>query len=128
VGVTGVVHDEVDDHPDAALVAGVDELVEVVHRAALGEDVVVVGDVVAAVAQGRGEERRHPEAVHAEPLQVVELLDEALEVPGAVTVGVAERPDQHLVEDRRAEPVGFRVQHRRRRSGVPGHLGRCEVC
>ena len=123
VGVTRVVHDEVDDHPDAALVAGVEELVEVLDGAALGEDVVVVGDVVAAVAQRRGEERRHPQAVDPEPLEVVELLDQALEVAGAVTVGVAEGPDQHLVEDRRAEPVGFGVEHRRGCSGVRRHLG-----
>ena len=124
VGVARVVHDEVDDHADAALVAGVEELVEVLDRAALGEDVVVVGDVVAAVAQGRGEERRDPQAVHAQPLEVVELLDQALEVAGPVAVGVAERPDQHLVEDRRAEPVGLRVEHGGRARRVRRHLGR----
>ena len=124
VRVAGVVHDEVDDHADAALVAGVEELVEVLDRAALGEDVVVVGDVVAAVAQRRGEERRHPQAVDAEPLEVVELLDQALEVTGAVAVGVAERADEHLVEDGRAEPVRLRVEHRRGGPRVRRHLGR----
>ena len=106
VGVAGVVHDEVDDHADAALVRLVEEVVEVLDRAALGEDVGVVGDVVAAVAQRRGEERRDPQAVDAQPLQVVELLDQAPEVAGPVGVGVAERPDQHLVEDGGLEPLG----------------------
>ena len=105
VRVTRVVHDEVDDHPDVALVALVEELVEVLDGPALGEDVGVVGDVVATVAQRRGEERRHPQAVDAEPLQVVELLDQALEVADAVAVGVPERADHHLVEDGRLEPV-----------------------
>ena len=105
VRVARVVHDEVDDHPDVALVALVEELVEVLHGAALGEDVGVVRDVVAPVAQRRGEERRHPQAVDTQPLQVVELLDQALEVAHAVAVGVAERADHHLVEDGRLEPV-----------------------
>jgi hypothetical protein len=118
-----VVHDEVDDHPDAALVAGVEELVEVLDRAALGEDVVVVGDVVAAVAQRRGEERRHPQAVDTEPLEVVELLDESLEVAGPVTVGVAEGAHQDLVEDRGLEPLRLCVEDCRGRTCVRRHLG-----
>ena len=103
--VAGVVHDEVDDHADVALVRLVEEVVEVLHRAGLGEDVGVVGDVVAAVAQRRGEERRHPEAVDAEPVQVVELLGQAAEVADAVAVGVLEGAHQDLVEDRGLEPV-----------------------
>ena len=95
----GVVHDEVDDHPDAALVRRVEEAVEVLDGAELGQDVGVVGDVVAAVAQRRGEERRHPQAVDAEPLEVVELLGQPLEVADAVAVAVVERADQDLVED-----------------------------
>ncbi len=58
--VTGVVHDEVDDHADVALVRLVEQVVEVLDGAALGKDVGVVGDVVATVAQGRGEERAAP--------------------------------------------------------------------
>ena len=105
--VAGVVHDEVDDHADVALVRLVEEVVEVLHRPGLGEDVGVVGDVVAAVAQRRGEERRHPQAVDAQPVQVVELLGQAAEVADAVAVGVLERPHQDLVEDGRLEPVGL---------------------
>ncbi len=108
VRVARVVHDEVDDHADAALVGLVEQLVEVVDRPALGEDVGVVGDVVPAVAQGRGEERRDPQAVDAQPLQVVELLDQPLEVTRPVGVGVAEGPDQDLVEDGGLEPLGGR--------------------
>ena len=105
--VAGVVHDEVDDHADVALVRLVEEVVEVLDGAGLGKDVGVVGDVVAAVAQGRGEERRHPQAVDAQPVQVVELLGQAAEVADAVAVGVLERPHQDLVEDGRLEPVGL---------------------
>ena len=106
VGVRGVVHDEVDDHADPAPVRRVEELLEVIDGADLRQDVVVVGHVVAAVAEGRGEERRHPQAVDAEPGQVVELVGEPLEVADAVAVGVVERADEDLVEDRGLEPVG----------------------
>ena len=105
--VAGVVHHEVDDHADVALVRLVEEVVEVLDRAGLGEDVGEVGDVVAAVAQGRGEERRHPQAVDAQPVQVVELLGQSAEVADPVAVRVLERADQDLVEDGRLEPVGL---------------------
>ena len=87
----GVVHDQVGDHADAALVGGLDEVAHVVDRAVVGLDREEVRDVVAAVAQRRRVERQQPDAVHAEPLQVVELLDQPAEVARAVAVGVEER-------------------------------------
>ncbi len=103
--VAGVVHDEVDDDAHAALVGGVDEFHEVGEVAELGEDGGVVGDVVAAVAQGRLEEGRQPQAVDAQPLQVVEFGGEAFEVADAVAVAVLEGADEDLVEDGAFEPV-----------------------
>ena len=47
----GVVHHQVDDHAQAALVRLVDEVPEVVDRPVVRMDVEEVGDVVAAVAQ-----------------------------------------------------------------------------
>jgi hypothetical protein len=100
----GVVHDEVDDHAHPPLVGGLDERAEVLDRAVVGVDPVEVGDVVAAVAQRRGIEREQPDAVDPEPLQVVELLDQAAEVARAVVVAVEERARVDLVEHRRLEP------------------------
>ena len=70
--VGGVVDDEVDDHADAALLGAVRELDEVAERAVARIDVVVVGDVVAVVAAGRGLERHQPDRGDAEPVQIVE--------------------------------------------------------
>src|SRR5690606_29592182 len=70
----------------------------------LGKNRAVVGDVVSAVAQGRGEERREPERVDSQPLQVVEARGEPLEIAGTVTVAVDERPDHDFVENRPAIP------------------------
>ena len=79
---------------------------EVAQRAELGQYVRVVANVVAAVAQRRLEERREPDAVDAEPLDVVELLRQPLEVAEAVVVRVEEAADADLVEDRLLEPAG----------------------
>src|SRR3712207_7078697 len=57
----------------------------------------VVADVVPAVAQRRGEERRQPQAVDAEPLEVVQLVDHAAEVADAVGVAVG-RSEEHTSE------------------------------
>ena len=70
----------------------------------------VVADVVAAVAQRGGVERRQPEAVDAEPLDVVELGDQAVEVARARAVGVGEGADEDLVEDGLAVPVRVVLQ------------------
>jgi hypothetical protein len=99
-----VVHDEVGDHANPALVGGLDEVADVVDRAVVRLEGEEVRDVVAAVAQGRLVERQQPDAVDAEPLEVVELLDQPPEVTGAVAVRVEERSRVDLVEDGRLEP------------------------
>ena len=76
-----------------------DELDEVAEVAELRQHLQVVADVVAAVAQRRLVDRQQPDAVDAEPLQVVELLGQAAQVAGAVAVAVVEAADEHLVED-----------------------------
>src|SRR3954453_15945204 len=108
-----MVHDEVGDHPDAALVRRVEQRHEVVDRAELGQHLVEVADVVAAVAQRRVVERRQPEAVDAEPLQVVQPLDQAAQIARPVRAGVVEGPDEDLVEHGPLEPGGVGGQHTR---------------
>ena len=99
-----MVHDEIGDDADAAAVRGVEQFDEIVDGAELGQHLVEVADVVAAVAQRRVVERRQPKTVDAKPLQVVELFGQPTQVTAAVGVGVVERPHQHLVEHRTLEP------------------------
>ena len=106
----GVVHDEVGDDAHPPLVRCLDECRELVERAELGRDREEVGDVVAAVAERRRVEGKEPDAVDAEPLQVVELLTETAEVADPVVGRVEERPRVELVEDRRPEPVRLRLE------------------
>ena len=75
--VRGVVDDEVDEHADAALLGAVGELDEVAERAVARIDAVVVGDVVAVVAMGRGLERHQPDGGDAEAVQVIETAHQA---------------------------------------------------
>jgi hypothetical protein len=100
----GVVDDEVGDHADAAAVRGLDEVAEVLDRAVVGMDVEEVGDVVAPVAERARVHRQQPDAVDAEPLEVVELLLHAAQVAGAVAVRVEVAADVDLVEEGALEP------------------------
>jgi hypothetical protein len=75
-----------------------DQPLEVADGAELVQHGVVVRDVVAAVTQRRLEERGQPEAVHPQPLQVVQPVDESGEIPGPIAVGIRESPYEYLVE------------------------------
>ena len=110
--VAGVVHHEVGDDADAAGVRLRDELGELRQRAELGQHRLVVGDVVPAVTERGGVEGRQPQAVDAEPLQVVEALDQPGEVAGTDPLRVAEGAHQHLVEDRLLEPLRVMAEAR----------------
>src|SRR6516165_1997996 len=83
-----------------------DELAEVVDRPVIRVEGEEVRDVVTAVAQRRLVHRQEPEAVDAEPFQVVELVDQSPEVARAVVVAVEESADVDLVEDGPLEPEG----------------------
>ena len=86
-------------------------------RRSAGWTVKKSADVVAAVAQRRRVERQQPEAVDAQPLQVVEPLGEAPQVAAAVAAGVVEAPHEDLVEHRPLVPP--RVVRPGRAIGAP---------
>jgi hypothetical protein len=86
----GVVGHVVDYHFGVPMVRLADEGVEVRKRAEHWVYVGVVGDVVPEVLHWRGVERRYPERVHPQPLQVVEPRGYAGQVSDAVAVGVLE--------------------------------------
>ena len=100
--VAGVVHHQVGDDADAALVRLVDQLDEVAEIAELGQDLHEVAMSYPPSRSGDCVERQQPEAVDAEPLEIVELVDEAVDVAGAVAVGVGEAADREPRRRRRA--------------------------
>src|SRR5215217_6754354 len=66
----------------------------------------VVGDVIAVVAQWRGEERQEPQGRNAKALEVIQLTDQPLEVSDAVAVAVRESADVQLVDNGVFVPEG----------------------
>jgi len=104
VGARRVVGHQVEDHPQAARVGLVHQLVGVGQAAEQRVDRAVVGDVVAGVGLRGGVERRHPDRVHAQLHEVVQPARHAGEVAEAVTVGVGEGARVDLVDDRVPPP------------------------
>ena len=80
--VAGVVHDQVEDHPDPEAVGLRDEAVEVRLAPEPCIDRPVVAHVIADVPPRRRVDRRQPDRVDAEPVppEVGEVLDEAAQV------------------------------------------------
>ena len=93
-----VVQHQVHKHPDVMLVRRGDERLEVVVRAVIRLDLVVIGDVVSVIARRLGDGHQ-PDAVGAESCDVVELLGETAQVADAVAVAVVKRTDEHFVAD-----------------------------
>ena len=113
VRVRRVVEHEVRDNPYAPSVRLVNKCHEIVQRAVLRGDLVIVPNVVTAVASRGVVEGRQPEAVDAQPLEVVQLGREAAQVTVPVVVGVEVRLDEDLIEHGSLVPVGF-DRHRSR--------------
>jgi hypothetical protein len=78
----------------------VEQPLEVLERAVLRMHGLVLGDVVAIVAQRRRIERQYPERVDVERLDVVELLNQSRKITEAIAIAVAKCLDVGLVDDR----------------------------
>ena len=102
--VARVVRHQVQQDPDPPAARVGHQAVEVVQGPEVGMDGTEVRDVVAPVRVGRRGDGREPEAVDAEPLEMVEMRDEAGKVADAVAVGIGEGPRVDLVEHRGLPP------------------------
>jgi len=97
--VAGVVRHQVHQDADPSSAGLGNEAIDVFHGAELwlyGDE---VGDVVAPVRVGRSRDRREPDTVDTQPLQVVQVRDEPRKVPDAVTIGVGERSRIDLIKN-----------------------------
>src|SRR5262245_32791424 len=107
--VRSVVEHQVDDHPHAARVRRVEEILEIVERAVFREDRIVIRDVVAAVAQRRSVYRQQPQAVDSQPLQVIELFGQPAKIADPVGVRIVKAPDVEFIKDRVLVPEMIRM-------------------
>ena len=99
--VARVIYDEIEHDPQPAPMGLPDQPVELGLGAEAGVDRLVIADVVADVEAGRRIDRRQPDGIDAEAgrTEVIEVIDDAAEVAGPVTVGVGEAARVDLVDD-----------------------------
>ena len=114
VRVRRVVHDEVDDDPDAGRPCRAHELDEVAEGPQTGVDTEEVGDVVAVVLAGGRVEGHQPQARHAEVGEVLDALGHAADVAAC--------------RRRSSRRRSRRRRSRRRRSSTTGRRCRCVSC
>jgi hypothetical protein len=95
-----VIDDELGDHLQSQPVRLVQHGAKILERTVLRMDILIVGDVVAVVLQGRGIEGHQPEGVDAQIPDIFELGCQSLEIADAVVVRIEERLDVALVDDR----------------------------
>jgi hypothetical protein len=96
----GVVDDEVQYQPYPALSSLQSQLGEVTEATETVVDSVIVGDIIAIVAIGRGMDRVEPQTCDAQPREVVEPADQPLQVAVAVAIGVLEGLHVDAIDDR----------------------------
>jgi hypothetical protein len=95
-----VVDDELGHHLEPETVRLPQHGAEIVEGPVLRMHVLIVGDVVSVVPEGRRIERHQPDGVDPEVADVAELGREALEITDPVVVGVQEGLDVELIDDR----------------------------
>ena len=81
------------------------------HMSALPPiDIDIVGDVIAEVGHRRGVDRRDPDGIDAEPTQVVDAIENALQVTNAIAASILKRARIDVI----LPPPGLVVQRRLR--------------
>ena len=82
--------------------------IELCHGAKHGINGVVVTHVIPKIALGRGEKRREPNAVNAQPRDVIELGGHTPQVSNPIAIGIGKAARVDLIEGRPAPPVRIR--------------------
>src|SRR5262245_56288467 len=83
----------------------VDQRIEFRQRAKNRIDIGIIAYIVTEVGHGRRIDRRDPDRVYAEPLEIIELLPNATQITDAVTVTVHERTRVNLINNTALPPA-----------------------
>ncbi len=105
--IGSVVHYEIEQHLDTALLRLGDQRIEVNQRPVLRIDGFVIGDVVTEIYLWRRKAGRNPYRIHPKLLQIIQVLGNSLQVTGAVVIRIAKAPRIDLVDHRLPPPVGL---------------------
>ena len=98
VPVGGVVEHQIHDDGDAPLFCLPDESLHILHGAEGRPDRPVIRDVIPVIHLGGVADRREPYAVDPQLFQVVQLLNDAPDIPDAVAVGIQKALGINLIE------------------------------
>ena len=102
--VARMINDQIHDKLHPALVKALQNGPKRFHAAVFRCNVHVIRNIIAAVRAGRRIERREPDAVNAELLQIVELLQYPPQIADPVAVSVAEAPGPDLIKNHVLKP------------------------
>ena len=105
--IRGVVRNVIEQHFQAAAMRVGEQRVEVIEAAEDRIDIGIIVDVVAEVRHRRRINRRKPNGVHAQPLQIVEPASDAGEIADAIAVAVHKRTWIDLIDDTAFPPFEF---------------------
>ena len=105
--VRGMIHDQVENQPHAALMHALQQPVEIGHGAELRHDPLIVADVVPVIVVGRRVHRADPDKIDAEIFQVIELFNNPVEIANTVAVAVFKAARINLVGRRLFPPAAF---------------------
>ena len=83
-----VIQHQVHDDVNVAAVSFVKEQVKILHTAKLRVYVEIVRDVIAKIHIGGRVDWRKPDAVDAEVFEIVQALDDTLQIPDSIRVGI----------------------------------------
>ena len=97
--VGGVVEHQFGNHAQAPAFGFLHEILEILDVAVRRVDGIVVGNVVAIIAQRRRIKWQQPDCRHAQFFEVVQFLDQALEVADAIAIAVGKSLDVQFIND-----------------------------
>src|SRR6266704_2625683 len=102
--VGGVAEDLIENYPNPSRMRRLQQRVEIRERSIVRMHAIVVRNVIAPVAVRRGVNRRKPDRVDAELVNVVEFRQQSGKVAVSVAVSVAKTADIHLINNGATPP------------------------
>ena len=108
-----VVYDQVHDDVEVPFFGLQEKAVHILHGTEARVYIIVIGDVVPLVGQGRAVDRRQPYNIHAEIFEIIELFNDAWNISDPVAVGIIETFGINLVCDFIVPPLSFHFKNLR---------------